>query len=179
VRKVEAQAYPSINGTANWGNTYYGTTALSKDNYSGALLFSVPLFTGFSQRYNVQQARADEETAQARLNRLEQQVVLEVWTSYYNLKTAEQRVRTSEDLLNSATESYKVALGRYKAGVGSILDLLSAQSALEGARAHRVQATADWFVSLAALARDTGTLTVSNTNTLERVPITMEKVTKP
>jgi outer membrane protein TolC len=179
VRKVEAQAYPSINGTANWGNTYYGTTALYKDNYSGALQLSVPLFTGFSQRYNEQQARADEETAQARLNSLEQQVVLEVWTSYYNLKTAEQRVRTSEDLLKSATESYQVALGRYKAGVGSILDLLSAQSALEGARAQRVQATADWFVSLAALARDTGTLTVSSTDTLERIPITMEKVKKP
>jgi outer membrane protein len=179
VRKVKAQAYPSINGTADYGNTYYGTTSLYKDNYSGGLLFSVPLFTGFSQRYNEEQARADEETAQARLNSLKQQVVLEVWTSYYNLKTAEQRVRTSQDLLKSATESYQVALGRYKAGVGSILDLLSAQSALENARAQRVQATADWYVSLAALARDTGTLTASSTNSLERIPITMEKVRKP
>jgi outer membrane protein len=179
LRKVEAQAYPSINGTADYGNTYYGTTSLYKDNYSGGLLFSVPLFTGFSQRHNVEQARADQETAQARLNSLGQQVVLEVWTSYYNLKTAEQRVRTSEDLLKSATESYQVALGRYKAGVGNILDLLSAQSALESARAQRVQATADWYVSLAALARDTGTLTASSTNGLEKVPITMEKVKKP
>ncbi len=79
----------------------------------------------------------------------------------------------------AAAKSGQVALGRYKAGVGSILDLLSAQSALEGARAQRVLATADWFVSLAALARDTGTLTVSGTNTLESVPITMEKVKKP
>ncbi len=179
VRKVKTQAYPSINGTADYGNTYYGTTSLYKDNYSGGLLLSVPLFTGFSQRYNEEQARADEETARARLNSLEQQVVLEVWTSYYNLKTAEQRVRTSQDLIKSATESYQVALGRYKAGVGSILDLLSAQSALEGARAQRVQANGDWYISLAALARDTGTLTASSTNALERVPIMMEKVKKP
>jgi TolC family type I secretion outer membrane protein len=179
LRKVKAQAYPFINGTADYGNTYYGTTSLYKENYSGGLQLRVPIFTGFSQRHNVEQAQADEETAQARLNRLEQQVVLEVWTSYYNLKTAEQRVRTSDDLLKSATESYQVALGRYKAGVGSILDLLSAQSALESARAQRVQATADWYVSLAALARDTGTLTASSTNNLEKVPITMEKVKKP
>ena len=105
--------------------------------------------------------------------------MLEVWTSYYNLKTAEQRVRTSEDLLQSATESYQVALGRYRAGVGSILDLLSAQSALEGARAQRVQAKSDWFVSLAQLAHDTGTLNLSSSGALERVPITMEKVKKP
>ena len=179
VRKVKAQAYPAINGIADYGNTYYGTTSLYKENYSGGLLLSVPIFTGFSQRHNEVRARADEETAQARLNSLEQQVVLEVWTSYYNLKTAEQRVRTSQDLLKSATESYQVALGRYKAGVGSILDLLSAQSALEDARAQRVQANADWYVSLAALARDTGTLTASSSNTIESVPITMEKVKKP
>jgi outer membrane protein len=179
VRKVEAEGYPSIKGTAVWGDTYYGKTELYKDNYGGTLQFSVPVFTGFSQRYNVQQARADEETARARLNSLEQQVILEVWTSYYNLKTAEQRVRTSEDLLQSATESYQVALGRYKAGVGSILDLLSAQSALEVARAQRVQAKSDWFVSLAQLAHDTGTLNITGSGALERVPITMEKVKKP
>jgi hypothetical protein len=34
-------------------------------------------------------------------------------------------------------------------------------------------------VSFAALARDTGTLNVSNTDSLERIPITMEKVKKP
>ena len=179
VRKVEAGAYPSINGTASWGNTYYGTTALYKDNYSGALQLSVPIFTGFSQRHNLARARADEEATRARLSSLAQQVVLEVWTSYYNLKTAEQCVRTSEDLIQSATESYQVALGRYKAGVGSILDLLSAQSALESARAQRAQANADWFVSLAQLAHDTGTLNISSSGTLEMVPITMEKVKKP
>ena len=178
VRKVEAERYPSINGTASWGNTYYGTTSLYRDNYSGALQLSLPIFTGFSQSYNVARAQADEQATQSRLRSLEQQVVLEVWTSYYNLKTAEQRVRTSEELIKSAGESYQVALGRYKAGVGSILDLLSAQSALESARAQRALANADWFVSLAQLAHDTGTLNISS-NTLKRVPIRMEEVKKP
>jgi outer membrane protein len=176
LRKVKAQAYPSINGTSYWERIYFDTYNTYGNNYSNALQLSIPIFTGYSQHYNEIRARADEEATRARLNSLEQQVVLEVWTSYYNLKTAEQRVRTSEDLLKSATESYKVALGRYKAGVGSILDLLSAQSALEGARAQRILATSDWFVSLAALARDTGTLTVSGTNVSESVPITMEEV---
>jgi outer membrane protein len=179
LRKVKARAYPSINGIADYGNTYYGVSSLTKENYSGAVVLSVPLFTGFSQSHNVKQAQADEEGAQAHLDSLEQQVVLEVWTSYYQLKTAGQRVRTSEDLLQSATESYQVALGRYKAGVGSILDLLSAQSVLEDARAQQILAAADWFVSLAALARDSGTLTAADTGVLSNVPVTMEKVEKP
>ncbi|MBI4776731.1 MAG: TolC family protein [Deltaproteobacteria bacterium] len=163
VRRVRAEAYPSINGAASWGRTRYDNTDVTGSNYGGSIQVSVPIFTGLSQSYNVFQAQADEKAARARLSSLEQQVVLQVWTSYYNLKTAVQRVRTTEDLLESATESYDVALGRYRAGVGSILDLLSAQSALEGARAQRVQANADWYVSLAQLARDTGTLNISST----------------
>jgi len=175
VRKVEAGAYPSISGIAGLGRTYYDSSGSWGNNYSGTLQFSVPLFTGYSQHYDELRARADEKAARARLASTQQQVVLEVWTSYYNLKTAEQRVKTSEDLLQSATESYHVALGRYKAGVGSILDLLSAQSALEQARAQRAQANADWFISLAQLAHDTGTLTAGETIALDQSPVTIEK----
>jgi outer membrane protein len=175
VRTVEAQRYPSINATANWGPTYYDIIGSTGNSYSAAVQLSVPIFMGFSRHYDVIQAQADEKAARALLDSTKQQVVLEVWTSYYNLKTAEQRVRTSEDLLKSATESYQVALGRYKAGVGTILDLLSAQSALQSARAQRVQATSDWFVSFAQLAHDTGTLTVAGTGTPDNGSFKLEK----
>jgi outer membrane protein TolC len=51
-----------------------------------------------------------------------------------------------------------VALGRYRAGVGTLLDLLAAQSALASARAQRVDARLSWSVSLAQLAHDAGVL---------------------
>jgi hypothetical protein len=69
----------------------------------------------------------------------------------------------------------QVALGRYKAGVGTILDLLSAQSALQSARAQRVQAYSDWFVSLTQLAHDTGTLTVAGTTALDKSSVKLEE----
>jgi outer membrane protein len=51
-----------------------------------------------------------------------------------------------------------VVAARYKAGVGSILDLLTAQGALDRARALETQARTAWFVTLARLAHATGTL---------------------
>ena len=51
-----------------------------------------------------------------------------------------------------------VARSRYKSGVGSILDLLTAEAALETARAQEVQSRADWFLAMAQLAHDVGTL---------------------
>jgi outer membrane protein TolC len=90
--------------------------------------------------------------------KLEQDIALQVWTSYYGLKTSGQRISTANDLLESATASYDVALGRYKAGVGSILDLLAAQTLLEDGRVQVIQAKADWLLSLVQFAHDTGTL---------------------
>jgi outer membrane protein len=60
--------------------------------------------------------------------------------------------------VRSAEEAHAVAAGRYETGVGGILDLVDAQSSLEEARAERVAARSDWFISLARLARAAGTL---------------------
>src|SRR4030095_11206860 len=68
------------------------------------------------------------------------------------------RFATAQDLLAAADESARVAAGRYQEGVGSILDLLAAQSALANARAQRILARADWLLALARLSHDTGTL---------------------
>jgi outer membrane protein TolC len=67
-------------------------------------------------------------------------------------------VRTSGDLLASALQSEQVARGRYTEGVGSIVDLLLAQSALASARAQAVQSRWQWRQALAQLAHDAGVL---------------------
>ncbi len=59
-----------------------------------------------------------------------------------------------------------MALGRYREGVGDILDLLSAQRALATARAQRINARLGWFTSLAQLARDAGVLGLHGANPL-------------
>ena len=73
---------------------------------------------------------------------------------------------TADDLLRSAQQSSDVARGRYRAGVGSVLDLLAAQSALASARAQRVEARLAWSVSLAQLAHDAGILDTRGGSTL-------------
>jgi outer membrane protein TolC len=126
--------------------------------YSAGLAVRWPVFTGFRNTYDVRQAQAQAGVARESVRNTEQQVMLQVWTSYYALQTATQRLTTSRDLLTSAQQSADVAQNRYRAGVGSILDVLTAEAALENARAQEVQARADWFLSVAQLAHDSGTL---------------------
>ena len=122
------------------------------------LTLNVPLFTGFDRTYRVRAASAQADVRAAQRDRLRQQVALDVWKAYQSLNTATQSLQTTADLLASARQSEQVALGRYKAGVGTGLDLLAAQSALASARQQRIQAELDWNLYRAALAQAVGAL---------------------
>ena len=168
VSVARSQALPSLTVGGNAGDTYFIKPSLPSGNsYTATLTLSVPLFSGGAQIYNVKAASAAAEAAARRAEGFEQQVVYQVFNAYYALRTATQLVRTSRDLLASATESEQVALARYKAGAGSLLDLLTAQAALAAARAQAIQARLSWNTALAQLAHDVGILGLDGSSPLQ------------
>jgi outer membrane protein len=160
VTTVRSDALPNLALQASASRTHYDTGPFlgNQNVWSARLVLSFPLFHGLSTIYDVKKAQEDAAVAREQANSYEQQVVLQVWTSYYALQTATQRVRTSQALLDSASQSEQVALARYKEGVGTVLDLLSAEAALADARAQEIQARSDWFLALAQLTHDSGRL---------------------
>jgi len=155
VRVARAAALPSV---VVGGNSNPPTFA--GPSYSMSVGLAIPIFNGFSRQYNIAAARAQADAAVAFADQTRQQVITQVFVSYYALQTAEQRVATSDELLASAEQSVQVAAGRYREGVGSIIDLLTAQTALANARAQQVQSRWQWYTALAQLARDAGVLGV-------------------
>ena len=129
----------------------------------------VPVFTGFSNHYDVASASEQYQAALARADVTKQQIIQQVFTAYYSLRTSTDRVRTSRDLLASATQSETVARERYREGVGSIVDLLVAQNALANARAQSVDARWQWRTSLAQLAHDVGVLNARGDTSFSRL----------
>jgi outer membrane protein TolC len=158
ITEARGALLPALGFSATGGRTYATTIPDGANSYTLSLGLSIPLFSGFARQHDLRAAEFQAEAARARAEGLRQEVVFQVFSAYYALQTATRRVRTAEDLLASATQSNEVALGRYKAGVGSVLDLLAAQSALAGARAQQVDARLAWSVSLAQLAHDAGVL---------------------
>ncbi len=144
----------SLSGGPQWEQL----DGLSSQGNSIGVSVQLPIFSGFNTTYQIRTSEARTEVQAARLENTRQEVALEVWENYQGLSTATQTIRSSADLLSSAEQSERVALGRYKAGVGNILDVLNAQSALAAARLQRIQSMLDWQVSRAALARSIGIL---------------------
>jgi outer membrane protein TolC len=79
-------------------------------------------------------------------------------------------VGTADELLQSARQSADVARGRYQAGAGTLLELLTAESALADARAQRIQARLGWQAAMVQLSRDAGLLDLAGQSPLRLAP---------
>lgn len=127
-------------------------------NYSSTISLNIPIFSGFSTLNNLKQIRAQKDQAQAALRQNQLDVVQDIVTSHTSVKTAFDALQFSDSLLKTAEEQYNVILARYKAGVATILEVVSAQSTLANARASQVSSTNQWLNSLVTLSYAAGTL---------------------
>lgn len=172
IASAQATGMPQLTVDASASDS---STALSGSSYtptgssSVSLNLSFPLFTGFNTTYQTLAAEAQMQNSIANRDQLAQQIMLQVWQAYQNLKTDGQALRTSEDLLASAKESEALNLGRYREGVGNILDLLTAQSALASARQQHVSALYTWHAARFALAQAIGTLDLTTLQKIRRM----------
>jgi outer membrane protein len=158
IRVARSGYLPALAVGATGATNGSNNSSFSGRTYSVNVGVQMPVFTGFSNQYDVASAAEQYQAALARAETTRQQIIQQVFTAYYTLRTATNRVRTASDLLASAIQSETVARGRYREGVGSIVDLLVAQSALANARAQAVDARWQWRTALAQLAHDVGVL---------------------
>jgi outer membrane protein TolC len=157
VTVARAVGRPSISISA--GRNFIDTTGVHNENYSLiGVNVTVPIFTGFNVGYGVRQAQAALETSDVNVEQIRLNVSLSVWTAYHALESANQQLSVTSTLIKTAEENQQVALGRYQAGVGTIVDVLTAQSAAALARQTRISAELSWQVARAQLALALGRL---------------------
>ena len=162
IRVARSAGYPALtlSSTQSYVRSLQGTST-SGHNSSLTLGVQIPIFNGFARQYDVRSARDQYEAGLARIASAEQRVTVQAYTSYAELQASTERVGEAVDLLTSAQQSSDVAQGRYREGVGTIVDVLLARAALEQARAEDIQAKWEWRTALAQLAHDVGSLDTS------------------
>ena len=96
----------------------------------------------------------DSDRAQVRVTELN--IGQEVEQAYLVVNEAQERIAASQTAVASAQENFRLAQGRFDAGVGTILELTDAQLFLTQAQNTEAQALADYRVALASLERATG-----------------------
>jgi len=146
--------FPVLNGTASY--SWVGHKFPDGDGWSAGVALSIPIFSGFSTKHQISEAKANLLILNANEETLRQSVLLDVQQALLNLAEAEERITVAELTVKQAQENSDIANGRYSAGVGNPIEVTDADVALSNAKTAHIQALYDYKVARAALEKAMG-----------------------
>lgn len=115
---------------------------------------------GLSDTANIQAARWQSRQALIKANKQFVDVFEQVRTSYADTLTAEQKIEQTDEQVASATEELRLARLRLDTGLGTNLDVLTAQRDLTQAYIDQAEAVISFNLTQVQLVRDTGLISV-------------------
>ncbi len=155
IRTAKSGYFPTLysQGLQNTQGKPYGDM---RGTWSLSVNASIPIFEGFATKYAVQQARANLRATQSNAEVLRQDINKQVEQSYLNVQAAVEKIRATEKGKEAAKENWDLAQGRYKAGVGSIIEVTDAQVKFFNAELSYIRSIYDFKVSEAQLEKAVG-----------------------
>ena len=156
---ARAEYWPSLDavGAYNWSSQSDDFTV--KDNrsesWTAGLALSMNLFPFNHKKGGVSKAKAQYTQALLTRQQTRDDIVLEVEQAYTRLLQAKKSLDIQGATIAAAEEGFKIAQVRYEAGVGTQLEVLSAQTALTQTRQMRAQALFAFRVAKAELRKVT------------------------
>lgn len=150
--------FPNVTGFSSYGGTFRDPRSVDDlaEIWTLGLSLSWPIFDGGNRVARYQEAKKSLEAAHSRVQALELAIGKEVVQANLNLQEAEERIQAAQKAVESARENFRLAQGRFDAGVGTILELTDAQLALTQTQATEAQALADFRTDIALLERALG-----------------------
>jgi outer membrane protein len=116
-----------------------------------------PLYTGGRIQGQIEEADARKGERQADVRMIANDVILQVANAYLSRLTAEQQIKVAQEKVMHAREAMTLAQERYKASLGSILDVVTATADLLSAEVGLAESQYDYQASETALSYATGT----------------------
>ncbi|MDO9469072.1 MAG: TolC family protein [Thiobacillus sp.] len=157
--RARAARWPSLGLTANVGRTYFlEDDRAASTNYNAGVNLSVPLFDGGRLAAEARAAARDAERLQAETETQRSLIARAVTEAFHDVRHAQAQREGVAVQFESANESAQAAEARYRAGVGNLLEWLTAQADLARARQVRAQADADWLAAFSRLNHALGRL---------------------
>jgi outer membrane protein TolC len=152
-RNLEPFLNAGLNGQYNITAPAFGR---DRDTATVSLALTVPLYDGGQTREAVAAARSDERVALIQKDQFVRGIKAEVQQTIISVRDANERATVAASSVREARESLRLANVRYRAGVGTLLEVNDAQTALTQAETNQVNAQYDYLAALARLQRAVG-----------------------
>jgi len=154
VRVARAGYFPSLNSQAIYG--WQGNRRPLVDSWYMGAGVNMPLFEGLATKYSVDQARATLKSTEADGEVLQQNVNKEVEQFFLDVQAAADRIRSTRKAQEAARENWRLADGRYRAGVGNIIEVTDAQVQYFQSDLSHIRALYDYKTAQARLEKAVG-----------------------
>ncbi len=118
------------------------------------------LFDGYRERFDMERSLVATNRDRLDIEDLRLRIASELQTAINSYHAAEQKLIATAVGLDAAQQSFDAAQGRYEVGLASVVDVLTAQTALTQARALREEAIANMALQKAVLRFASGELPV-------------------
>jgi outer membrane protein len=153
VAALQKNYLPNVtaNGTYQWS----GSTYPLQSSWDIGAAVNLSIFNGGLTTAQVAEQKANLANLKYNEDVQRQNIALEVRQDTLNLQQAVESIRVSAEALGQARENLELAEGRYKTGVGNIIELTDAQASLTSAEANHVQALYSYKTAVAALEKAT------------------------
>jgi outer membrane protein TolC len=158
-QRARSANYPTLSFSGYWGHT--NAFGQQKGDpparsaiypYQAQLSLSWTVFDGGARHNEIARTESERRAAQSQVVSGRNEIENEIWTSYTNLKTAQQQQEAADALLEAASQSYTSATEAFRAGVRTFIDVTTAQRDLARARTAQVTARVRLLESIADLA---------------------------
>ena len=152
VRQTFRNFLPDITG----GGFYGAQRADMNEVWELNIGLTWSIYDGGNRIARYREAKASLEAARARVKARALDISREVEQAQLTLEETDERIQAAQAAVASAQENFRLAQGRFDAGVGTILELTDAQLALTQAQNTEAQALADHRIAVARLERAIG-----------------------
>lgn len=119
---------------------------------------NMPIFSGLTTHYRIQQDRLMVEKAKNDLEFIQRSIDLDVTSARAQLQNASQSLEIQKANIELAQEVFNTSKKKYDAGVGSNLEVLTAETALKEAQTNYFNALYEAVVAKVDYDRATGTI---------------------
>jgi outer membrane protein len=154
IKALQKDYLPNVTGDAVWG--YSGSDYPLANNWNVGANVNLSLTNGGLTTARIAESKADLRRLKHEQDRVRQDVALEVRRAVLDLRRAAESIEVATRAAEQSRENLALAEGRYRTGVGSVIELSDAQTARASAEAESVRALYTYQSSLAALERAIG-----------------------
>lgn len=156
IKFFKSEYLPRISGRMSYD--WKGDSSPLDREWKVGLSLNVPLFSGLDTSYKLKEAVENLKSVKSRIDSLKLRIKKDVEQGILNLKEAQERVIATKSAVKQAKENLRLAEGRYKVGLATIIDLTDARVLFLEANTDLITASYDCKIGEATIKKAVGTI---------------------